>query len=291
MCMLLSPCIPSCHLVLLHLLLHPHHHGLVLIVALPLLYCKVGRMRGRREGKHCHIVRYGGWGRGRASSCCEVWRMRERRGRALLCHCCHVTVITFAIVAPLSPCHCIAVIVLLLLSCHHCCIIVVPLSLLSYHGVGRTRGKRRGRGRVSLPSLCCCHYCVIVIVVSLLSLCCHHHCIAIIAIVSWGGENKREEGREGVLSSESHHHHHIAVVAFTIIPLLLSHCHCCVAVVSWGGKNEGEEERKKERVIVNALLSCLLISRMLGTGREQQDKVADVDHDNRQRNTGRITMR
>ena len=35
----------------------------------------------------------------------------------------------------------------------------------------------------------------------------------------------------------------------------------------------------------------MLISRMLGTGCKWQDEAADVDHDNRRRNTGQITMR
>ena len=35
----------------------------------------------------------------------------------------------------------------------------------------------------------------------------------------------------------------------------------------------------------------VLISRMPGTGRERRDEAADVDRDNGQRNTGRITTR
>ena len=35
----------------------------------------------------------------------------------------------------------------------------------------------------------------------------------------------------------------------------------------------------------------LLISRMLGMGRERRDEAADVDRDNGRRNTGRVTTR
>ena len=42
----------------------------------------------------------------------------------------------------------------------------------------------------------------------------------------------------------------------------------------------------KKQMVQDLLISC-----MLGTGHKQRDEAADVDHDNRQRNTGQITMR